>query len=289
MARVVEERLGGGVKIRKKIYPSQIILHVIMIVLLFMMMYPLALCLWGSFKSELGFQYTKWYPTLPLWGTNYSTAGPQMMQYMLNTVFVAGVGTIGMLFLASLGAYGFARVKFVGREVVYMGVIALMMIPGVLSLVPQFMLWKSIFGLNNYFILILPIWFGGTVFGCFLLRAFFSGIPEEIFESARIDGANEFKVYFNICLPMSLPIMGTLTIMQITSTWNDYLWPMICIQKEELMTITVGLLVRFSSQYESNYPVMFAAYMIASIPLILLFIFANRFYIEGLTSSAIKI
>ena len=289
MAKAIEQRLGTGAKIRKRIYPSQIVLHVIMIILLFMMMYPLAMCLWDSFKSELGFQYTRWYPTLPLWGTNYSTAFPQMWTYMVNTTFVAATGTVGMLFLASLGAYGFARINFAGREIIYMGVIALMMIPGVLSLVPSFMLWKSIFGLNNYFILILPIWFGGTVFGCFLLRAFFAGVPEEIFESARIDGANEFQVYFSICLPMSLPILGTLTIMQITGTWNDYLWPMICIQKEELMTITVGLLVRFSSSYSTNYPVMFSAYMISSIPLILLFIFCNRFYIEGLTSSAIKI
>ena len=287
MAKAIEQRLGTGAKIRRRIYPSQIVLHVIMIILLFMMMYPLAMCLWDSFKSELGFQYTRWYPTLPLWGTNYSTAFPQMWTYMINTTFVAATGTVGMLFLASLGAYGFARIKFAGREVIYMGVIALMMIPGVLSLVPSFMLWKSIFGLNNYFILILPIWFG-TVFGCFLLRAFFAGVPEEIFESARIDGANEFQAYFSICLPMSLPILGTLTIMQITGTWNDYLWPMICIQKEELMTITVGLLVRFSNSYATNYPVMFSAYMIASIPLILLFIFCNRFYIEGLTSSAIK-
>ena len=289
MAKAIEQRLGTGAKIRKRIYPSQIVLHVIMIILLFMMMYPLAMCLWDSFKSELGFQYTRWYPTLPLWGTNYATAFPQMWTYMINTTFVAATGTVGMLFLASLGAYGFARINFAGREIIYMGVIALMMIPGVLSLVPSFMLWKSIFGLNNYFILILPIWFGGTVFGCFLLRAFFAGVPEDIFESARIDGANEFQVYFSICLPMSMPILGTLTIMQITSTWNDYLWPMICIQKEELMTITVGLLVRFSNSYGTNYPVMFSAYMIASIPLILLFIFCNRFYIEGLTSSAIKI
>ena len=289
MAKAIEQRLGTGAKIRKRIYPSQIVLHVIMIILLFMMMYPLAMCLWDSFKSELGFQYTRWYPTLPLWGTNYATAFPQMWTYMINTTFVAATGTVGMLFLASLGAYGFSRINFAGREIIYMGVIALMMIPGVLSLVPSFMLWKSIFGLNNYFILILPIWFGGTVFGCFLLRAFFAGVPEEIFESARIDGANEFQVYFSICLPMSMPILGTLTIMQITSTWNDYLWPMICIQKEELMTITVGLLVRFSNSYGTNYPVMFSVYMIASIPLILLFIFCNRFYIEGLTSSAIKI
>ena len=132
MAKHAEERLGSGVKVKRRIYPSQIVLNIILIFLLFIMLYPLALTVWGSFKSDLGFQYTKWYPTLPLWGTNYSTAGPQMITYMINTTIVAGVGTLGMLFLASLGAYGFARVKFVGREAIYMAVIALMMIPGVL-------------------------------------------------------------------------------------------------------------------------------------------------------------
>lgn len=288
MAKAVEERLGSGVKVRRRIYPSQIVLHVILIALIFIMLYPLGMTVWGSMKTELNFDSTKWFPTIPLWTTTYTTAAPQMIQYMINTIIVAGVGTLGNLFLASLGAYGFARVKFPGREVMFMAVMALMMIPGVLSLVPSFMLWKSIIGLNNYWILIMPRWFG-TAYGCFLLRSFFAGIPEEIFESARMDGANEFRVFVNICLPMSIPIMGTLAIMEINGAWNDYMWPLICIQDEKFMTITVGLMVRFTSQYSNNYPVMFAAYVIASIPLILIFIFANRFYIEGLTSSAIKI
>ena len=127
------------------------------------------------------------------------------------------------------------------------------------------------------------------MFGVFLLRIFFEGIPGEIFESARIDGANEVKAYFYIGLPMSMPILGTLAIMQIINCWNDYMWPMITIQDESLMTIACGLLTRFSVQYGSNYPIMFASYMVASIPLILLFIYANKFYIEGLTSSAIKL
>lgn len=257
--------------------------------MLFIMLYPLALTLWDSFKDSLGFQYSKWYPTLPLWMTNYSVAFPKVWRYMLNTVIVGGCGTLGVLALSSLAAHGFARMRFRGKEIIYFAIIALMMMPGVLTLVPSYMLWKSTLGLNNYAILIFPTIIGGSVFGVFLLRIFFEGIPGEIFESARIDGANEVKAYFYIGLPMSMPILGTLAIMQIINCWNDYMWPMITIQDESLMTIACGLLTRFSVQYGSNYPIMFASYMVASIPLILLFIYANKFYIEGLTSSAIKL
>lgn len=252
------------------------------------MLYPLALTIWNSVKIDLQFQTSKWYPTLPVWLTNYQVALPKVWRYMLNTVIVAVGGTLGMLLLSSLAAYGFARIKIYGKEAVYLIIIALMMIPGVLTLVPSYMLWKNIIGLNNYAILILPVIIGGSVFGIFLLRSFFEGIPEDIFESARIDGANELLVYFKICLPMSIPIMGTLSIMQITGIWNDYMWPLITIQNEKLMTISVGLLTRFANMYGTNYPIMFSSYMVASIPLILLFIFANKFYIEGLTSAAIK-
>jgi multiple sugar transport system permease protein len=151
------------------------------------------------------------------------------------------------------------------------------------------MLYKSLGLLNTKLVLIIPIITGGSVFGIFLLRGFFTGIPEEIFESARLEGATEFKVYYLICLPLSMPILGTLTIMQINGIWNDYLWPMITQQKHENLTISAGLIVHFVKEYSTNYPVQFAGYLLSSIPLILLFVFANKYYIEGLTSSAIKL
>ncbi|HPU58904.1 MAG TPA: carbohydrate ABC transporter permease, partial [Candidatus Avimonas sp.] len=131
---------------------------------------------------------------------------------------------------------------------------------------------------------------GGPVFGVFLLRSFYEGLPESVFESARIDGANELRVFFSICIPMSMSIMGTLVIMQIMSIWNEYLWPIITIQDDRLLTISAGLLQRFSNVTGvPNYPITFSAYLVSSIPLIVLFFAANKYYIEGLTSSAIKL
>jgi multiple sugar transport system permease protein len=244
---------------------------------------------WNAFKSELGYQYTRWYPTLPLRFRNFNAAFPLIWRYILNTLIVAVSGTAGMLFISSLAAYTFARIKFPGREFLYMMVIALMMIPGIMTLVPSFMLYKGFGLLNSRLVLIIPIITGGSVFGTFLLRTFFSGIPEDIFEAARIDGARDFKVYYSICLPLCMPILGTLTIMQINGIWNDYLWPMITQQKHENLTISAGLIVQFVKEFSRNYPVQFAGYLLSSIPLILLFVFANKYYIEGLTSSAIKL
>lgn len=276
-------------KLKKNKTMSNATVNALMIILVLLMVYPLAMAIWSALKNQDIFKSTQWYPTLPLYLSNITVAFPKVYRYMLNTVLVAAAGTSGMLFVSSISAFTFARMKFLGKNFLYTMVIALMMIPGVLTLVPSYMIYKSIIGLNNYMILIMPIIIGGPIFGIFLLRTFFEGIPEDVFEAARIDGANEFTVYLKICLPLSLPIMGTLSIMQINGVWNDYLWPMITIKSDSLFTISAGLLMNYVSAFTSNYPAIFSGYLISSIPLVLLFVFANKYYIEGLTSSAMKL
>lgn len=274
------------VKVKKKI--SQINLNIVIVFLLVIMLYPLAMALWSSTKNEALFQYTKWYPTLPLYLNNIKHAFAVLKQYMFNTVFVALTGTIGMLAVSSLAAYSFSKLKFPGKNAIFMAVISLMMIPGILTLVPSFMLYKSIVGTDNYMILILPQ-IVGPVFGVFLLRSFFEGLPNELFEAARIDGASEFKAYYKICLPLSMPIMGTLAIMQISGAWSDYAWPLITLKSDKFFTISLGLMLRYVGTYTTNYPSITAGYLVASFPLIFLFIFANKFYVQGLTGSAMKL
>ncbi|MFD0713066.1 carbohydrate ABC transporter permease [Paenibacillus sp. GCM10027626] len=265
------------------------LLHLFIALMLFLLLYPLGMTVWSSFKSELGFQYSRWYPTIPLAWANYQSVFPMVWRYIVNTVLVAGVGTAGNLLISSLSAFTFARMKFPLKEFIYTCVIALMMIPGVLSLVPTFMLYKQLGVFDTYWVLILPIIVSGPIFGTFLLRGFFEGIPEEIFEAARLDGASEFKIYKSMCLPMSIPILGTLAIMTIMNTWNDILWPMVTIKDDNLLTVSAGLLVRFTTLVGSNYPNQFAGYMTSSIPLILLFIYLNKYYIEGMAGSAVKL
>ena len=272
---------------RTKIRIGQIVDHVLLVLMLLVMVYPLFMAVWCSFKSTAEFNISKWYPTLPLNFENVWFALKELWVYILNTVFVGGTGTLGVLVVSSLAAYAFARMKFFLKNFLYGMVIALMMIPAIMTLVPSFMLYKQLVGTDTYLILIIPIITGGSVFGVFLLRGFFEGVSESIFEAAKMDGAGDLRCYLSICVPLSVPILLTLAIMQLTGTWNDYIWPQLVLS-EEKFTVSAGLLLTFKSEYTSNMPVMFAGYLVASSPLILLFIFANKFYIQGLVGAAIK-
>lgn len=268
---------------------AQAILHLVIIILLVLLLYPLLMSIFISIKNQEAYRSDPWVPTLPLWFSNFRTAFSLIGKYMKNTLIVAGISIPIMLVVASVSAFVFARMKFPGRELIYYAVIALMMVPGVLTLIPQYMLYNDLGLLDTYAVLIIPIVLGGCVGGIFLLRAFFSGIPEALFEAAALDGCTVLQSYFYICLPLSKAILGTLAIQQIVGIWNDIVWPSITISNPEMWTISAGLYRQFVNTYGNNTPVQFAGYMMASAPLILLFIFANKYYIEGLTSAGIKL
>jgi ABC-type glycerol-3-phosphate transport system permease component len=164
------------------------------------------------------------------------------------------------------------------------------MVPAIMTLVPSFMLYKKLVGTDTYAILIIPIITGGSVFAVFLLKSCFEKIPEGIFEAARVDGAGDFLCFVKICLPLSAPILVTLAIMQLTGVWNDYIWTMIAIPTDtSKLTIAAAIKKEFLSGNSGSYPILFAGYLVSSIPLILFFFFGNKYYVEGLTDSAIKL
>ena len=274
---------------KKKSYLGQAIDHAVLVLLLIIMVYPLFMAVWCSFKTNAQFNLSKWYPTLPLNFENVFYAAEKLWLYIVNTVFVGGVGTIGMLAVSTLAAYAFSRMKFFMKNFLYAMVLGLMMLPAIMTLVPSFMLYKKLVGTDSYLILIIPIITGGSVFGVFLLRSFFEGITESVFEAAKIDGAGDWVCYTRICLPLSVPILATLAIMQLSGAWNDYIWPMIAIPTAtQKLTIAAAIKKEFISANSGSYPTLFAGYLISSIPLILLFTFSNRFYVEGLTSASVK-
>ena len=275
-------------KIRKrKIQLSQIVLISIIIVTLIIMIYPLAMALWNSFKSDLSYESSRWFPTLPLRYKNLVSGFKATYKFIINTLIVAGVGIPGMLIISSMASFAFTKINFPGKLFFFYMVMALMMVPVILTLIPAFLLYKSLGLQNNLFALIIPLWTSACVGSMFLLVSFMSSLPNELFEATQIDGGGVLKCFYHIALPLSAPILGTVAIMQIVSVWNDYIWPRIILD-ETNFTISAGLLLTFSSEYTVNMPVMFAAYLVSSTPLILLFIFANKFYIRGLTSAGIK-
>ena len=276
-------------KIKRKAKVPQVVLNVIIAVLIFLMLYPLAMALWNAFKLDYLFEKTKWYPTFPLVIGNAATAIKDLWRYILNTVEVGVIGGGGLVFIASISAYTFAKSDFPGKKIMYTMVIALLMMPGILTLVPQLMIYKGL-GLtksDSMFSLILPLWTSGPIFGVFLLTSFFKGVPDEVFEAARIDGANEFICFSKIAMPMCLPIIGTLTIMTLVNVWNDYLWPMTVMN--ERLTIASALVKVYATEHVSNQTLQFAGYFVASVPLIIIFIAFNKQYVEGLIGSSIKL
>jgi ABC-type glycerol-3-phosphate transport system permease component len=265
-------------------------IHIILILLGILTFYPFVFTIITSFKDNFQFVHNFWGVTWPLHLSNYKDAWSRISRYILNSGIVTTSSVFGVLLVASISAFTFARFNFPGRDLLFFAILSLLMIPGILTLVPSFLLVKRLGLLNTYWALILPYISGGQVFGIFILRSFIASLPEELFESARVDGASTLQTFFSIAIPLSKPILVTVAIMNILGTWNDYVWPLVTIPDGRLWTITVGI-VSFSSQYSGleMWGPMFAGYVIASIPLIILFFFTMRYFIAGLTSGALKV
>jgi multiple sugar transport system permease protein len=251
-------------------------------------MIPVAVMFIRSWKTLPQVGRSQIFPTLPLHYGNYVEAWELVSRYLVNTVFIVIVTLVGVLLFSTVTAYVFARYKFPGKEALFFVILALLMIPSVIGFVPSIILVLKIFGLsNNYLGVLLPYWAGGQVFAIFVLRTFFESLPEEMFEAARIDGAGHFDLYWRITIPLSGPILSVIAILNIIGTWNDYVWPLIVLAQESKRTIAVGL--TFLRDTKTPEPgVEMASYVIASIPMFILFVLTMRTFIRGLASGAIK-
>jgi multiple sugar transport system permease protein len=217
------------------------------------------------------------------WGYGLKTILP----YISNTVFVAVTGTVVSLFLSLLGAYFFARYKMPFSGVLWGAFMLLMLLPGVANIVPLFTLLKEFSLLNTLWALIIVGIAGGQVFNLFVLRNFIEDLPKDLFEAAEIDGASHFKQIVNVVIPLSGPIIGTLAILSFLGKWNEFLLPLIVLRDKELFTLGVGL-IYLDGEYVKQWGQIMAAYFIAAIPLILIFLFCMRLFVRGLSSGAVK-
>jgi len=235
-----------------------------------------------SFKDEQQMAVAMWVPTLPLHLVNYARAAFYTLPYFGNTATFVVVSAAISIVCSILTAYALARYPFPGREFLYMAVLALTMIPNVLTLVPSFVLTIKLNLNNTYPGVWLPIAAGGQAFQIIVLRTFFASVPQELFDSARIDGAGE------IVLPMAMPILSTLIVLDAMSIWNEYIWPMMVLSDPTRYPLMLQILRLVQDQQQTDPGGMFAAYTIASLPLFILFAFTSRAFIRGLTSGAVK-
>ena len=206
-----------------------------------------------------------------------------------NTLTIAVLSTIGAVTTSSLTAFGFSRLRFPGRDMLFGVLMATMMLPGVVTLIPTFILFKRLGWLNSFKPLIVPAYFGGGAFYIFLLRQSFSAIPHELFEQARIDGASSFRQYWQIMLPLSKPVLSTVTIFSLMGHWNDFMGPLIYLNDPEKFTLSLGLRSFISASGAGiRYQEQMAFALLMTLPLLIAFFAFQQYFIKGVIMTGMK-
>lgn len=254
----------------------------------FLMLFPFYFMLQTSGKDNGQFNLQYWLPALPWHWDNYGQVAPVIAHYMVNSILVTTVSTLGVVVVATLAAYAFARMDFPGRTIIYYSVIALLAVPPILTLVPMFILVRDLGLINSLWGLIVPYIATGEALAIFVLRTFFAGLPEELFEAARIDGASPMQAFLRIALPLVRPALATVAIIQLLAVWNDYVWPLLVVTDESVKTLTVGL-VGLHGRFQTPWGELMAGYTLASLPVLIVFFFTVRQFVTGLTSGALKL
>jgi ABC-type glycerol-3-phosphate transport system permease component len=263
--------------------------HLIILLVLSLELLPFYMMLQISFKDNRMFLDNSWVPAVfTEWQwQNYVYALKLILPYVANTVVVAVSATFGSLAVSICGAYFFARYKMPGSAFLWSAFLLLMLMPGVANIVPLFTVLKNLNLLNSLWALIVLGTTGSLVFFIYVLRNFIEEIPKDLFEAAEIDGASHFHQIWNIVIPMSGSIIGTLAILSFLGTWNDFLMPLIVLRDPELFTIGVGL-IYLDGEYVKQWGRIMAAFFVASIPLIVIFLFTMKLFIRGLSAGAVK-
>ena len=278
-------------KNKKKFNISQAIIVIILFFLVLIVLYPFYLMIINSLKIPSEYITNPLGLPKQIYKNFYRIAWISVKNYFLNTIFIAIFEILGMIIVCSMAAYGFTRYKFKGREFLFMCILSLMMIPGVLTLIPQYALIGKLNLLKTLWGVIIPTVATGLAFGIFLLRSFFQNIPNDLYEAAEIDGATNVKKLLVITLPLSMPILFTLGLTALLTAWNDLIWArLVLMGSEELYTISVGIMSLTNTYGQESFGmgVPLAAYVIVSIPLVLAFFFTSKQFISGLTSGAFK-
>ena len=257
-------------------------------VLGFISFVPIIMLLQLSFKDMQQMADAMWLPAWPLHLKNYAKAFLVIKPYLLNSViFVTGTVAVSIV-CSTLSAYALARYPFPGREFFYFAILALLMIPGVLTLITSFVVTVKLNLNNTYWGVWLPLAAGAQAFQIIVLRTFFASLPGELFEAGRIDGANEATMLLRIALPLSMPILSTLIVLQMLGVWNEYIWPIMVLSRADRYPAVLAVLQLGQLVTARDPGAMYAGYVIVGLPLLILFTFTSRTFIRGLTSGAIK-
>jgi ABC-type glycerol-3-phosphate transport system permease component len=278
-----------GIRARRRL--TKIVSFIVLAVAALAFMLPLLWMISTSLKpkSQIFMYPLVWIPDPPQWG-NYAKAlnNPsfKFLLFLKNSLYYTLLSTVGIVISCSLVAYSFARLRWWGRDFWFIITLATLMIPYPVTLIPMYLLFSRIGWVNSFKPLIVPN-FLGTAFFIFLLRQFFLTIPKDLSDAARIDGANEFQIYWRVVMPLAKPALATVALFTFLFCWNDFLGPLVYLTDGSKYTLAVGL-AAFRGQYRTQWDLMMAASTVVTLPIVILFFFAQKQFIQGITLTGIK-
>ncbi|WP_280387936.1 carbohydrate ABC transporter permease [Nocardia wallacei] len=247
---------------------------------------PILWALGASLKPEGTVSDPNPIPSDPQWSNYGEVFGLLPLgRMLLNTAVYAGLITAGQVFFCSLAGYAFARLRFPGRELLFLAYLTTLMVPLTVTVIPQFILMRTFGWVDTPWAMIVPGLFG-SAFGTYLMRQFFRTLPAELEEAAILDGCSTWQVYWRVLLPHARPAVMVLAVLTWITVWNDFLWPLVMIQRNEIATVTLGL-VRLQGQYHTQWPLLMAAAVTVLVPLLLVYAFAQKSFVRGIAQSGL--
>ncbi len=277
----------GGLRAQRRL--DTVFSYLVLLILFVIFMFPFYIMLTVSLMTPA--QIGQYPPALipdPITFANYPEAlikQQPFFLYLRNTIIIAGLVIIGDMFSSSFTAYGFARMRFPGKNLLFGILLSTMMVPLIVKLVPLFVIFKQFGWLNTFLPLIVPS-FLGTPFFIFIMRQFFLSIPTELYEAARIDGANELRIYGQIYLPLSKPALAVVAIFAFQAVWNDFLGPLVYLTRPEVKTVILGLFGLMGMFMEMH--TLMAGAVAVITPMVVLFLIFQRYFVKGVAVSGIK-
>jgi multiple sugar transport system permease protein len=264
-------------------------LHLVLVIGLLVMIVPFVWMLLGSFKPtpELRQVPPTWLPESPTLG-NYRDLFERLNfpRYFFNSAFVAAAVTAGNLLFCSMLGYALAKLSFPGKGLLFLLVLGTLMVPSIVTFMPLFVIEANLGIINTHAGLILPFLAGA--FGAFLMRQFIMGLPDELLDAARVDGAGEYYIFFRIILPLLGPALATLGILTFLGSWNAFIWPLVAATTEDMYTLPVAIALFAIGQQETNFGLLMAGAVVVILPVLIIFVLLQRYFTQGIAMTGIK-
>lgn len=269
---------------------SNVTLYVVLTLCALVILVPLVWIVLTSFKSDYDAINSALNPipnpfTLDAYRTLLSSGQQPIFRWFLNSIAAACIQTVLILITASLGAYALARLDFYGKKIVFGAIVATILVPPVIFLIPNYLTVSTLGWLDTLWAITIPG--AGGAFGIFFLRQFFLGLPMEFEEAARVDGAGELRIFWRVILPLSRPALATLAVLSFLNNWNDFLWPVYVLLSPQHETLQPGLAV-LQGAYSTHFSIVMAGAVIASIPVLIIFVLAQRQIVDSVAASGVK-